>query len=76
MKTFDGNLSAYHTLNALNVLYVERQQRRAAEASTREGILAIFKEGNAHFKEQRKLYKELGDEMVKIMDVKWWQFWK
>ena len=36
----------------------------------------IFKESQAHFKLEEDKYRELGEEMAKIMSRKWWQFWK
>ena len=75
MGAFDENLDAYHALNTLNDIYVKQMQKRISEASQEE-IGAILKEDDAHWEEQGKLYGELGEEMVKIMSKKWWQFWK
>ncbi len=76
MRTFDGNLTAYHALNTSNDIYSQSIKERLARASTKEEMQAILQENFTHFAEQTELYKELGEEMVKIMDVKWWQFWK
>ena len=76
MRTFEGNLSAYHALNATNDIYMESMAARLARAKSTKEIDAIMRETEVHFKEQGERYKELGEEMAKIMDVKWWQFWK
>jgi len=76
VRTFDGNLDAYHTLNDLNDMYVRRISQRLAMAKTREESNAIMREADAHFAEQRKQYRKLGEEMVQIMGKKWWHFWK
>lgn len=76
MGTFDGNLAAYHTLYTLNEIYLEGMNLRLSRATTKEEVKAITEEGDAYFDEQMKLYEELGKEMKRIMDVKWWQFWK
>ncbi len=76
MRTFNRNLNAYHGLNTLNDIYTSNMARRLAGASTQEEIGAIIRESDTRFEEQRKLYKELGKEMVEIMNKKWWQFWK
>ena len=70
MRSFDGNLNAYHSLNALNDIYVKHMSKRLTEASTQEEQDAIMQDSDMHFAEQGKLYQELGEEMVKIMDVK------
>ena len=76
MRTFDGNLNAYHVLNTFNDMYVKQMQRRINEASTQEELKEIMEERDAHRQEQEELYKELGEEMIDIMSKKWWQFWK
>lgn len=76
MRTFNENLDAYHALNALNDAYVQSLTKRLKRASGKEEVNALMREDGAHAAKQRELYEELGKEMVKIMDVKWWQFWK
>ena len=70
MRTFNKNLDAYHALNSQNDTYSQYIFRRLGEASTQEQRKAIMQEGLEHFAGQRKLYKELGEEMVKIMKKK------
>ena len=76
MGTFDENLRAYHGLNALNEIYNIKMRARLARATTTEEMFVIFEESRTHFDDQKKLYAELGKEMVAIMNKKWWQFWK
>jgi len=76
MGTFDENLNAYHALSALDAIYVKLMTERLMGASTPEEVEALMQEGDAHWAEQEKRYKELGEEMVEIMSKKWWQFWK
>ncbi len=76
MRTFDGNLDAYHALNALNDIYVKGISARLRRASTFGEIESISQESKKHSEEQGELYKELGEEMAQIMSKKWWQFWK
>jgi len=76
MRTFDENLNAYHGLNAINDIYEQQMGRKLKEAKTLEEIDAIVAEVLSHSVEQSKLYRDLGEEMAKIMEKKWWQFWK
>jgi len=76
MRTFDGNLRAYHALNARNNRYSDEQTERMAKTTTEEEQDAILKESFEHFAHQSNLYIKLGDEMGEIMGRKWWQFWK
>ena len=76
MQTFNRNLDAYHSLNAMNDLYTRRFQVKLLEAKTTEEIDAIMDEAKAHFDQEEIKYRRLGEEMVEIMSKKWWQFWK
>ncbi len=76
MRSFEGNLSAYHALNGINDLKVAEFSRRLHATTTKEEMLKISEESQQYFNEQGKFYKELGEEMVKIMSKHWWEFWK
>ena len=76
MRNFEETLATYHAFNALSGIYEKQKSAKLLEASTSEEIQAIFKENDDHWQEQEKRYKELGEEMVSILDKKWWQVWK
>lgn len=76
MRTFDGNLNAYHALNAQQNTYRENMMARIKRASTQEEANDLLQEGLDHILGQGKIYKELGEEMTEIMSKKWWRFWK
>ncbi len=76
MRTFDGNLNAYHALNKSQELQQGEFTQRFSQATTPEEGKKLLNEWWLYIGMQRKAYKELGDEMAKIISKKWWQFWK
>ena len=76
MRTFESNLNAYHALNSLVELKSMEFSQRLSRATTIEGKEDILRESEQYFTKQGNLYKELGEEMVKIMKKHWWEFWE
>ncbi len=76
MRTFDGNLDAYHSLNKLAAFRMDEFSRRICKATTEEEIDNLLYEGKQYLDKQKELYGELGREMTKIMRKHWWEFWK
>lgn len=76
MRTFEGNLDAYHALNGTVDLEVKEFTRRLLAATTPEERQHIQEESDQYFTKQSKIYEALGGEMAKIMSKRWWEFWK
>ena len=70
MRTFDGNLNAYRALNRQQDVYRESMMARIESASTEEEMRDLIAEGVRHICAQGGIYKELGEEMVEIMNKK------
>lgn len=76
MRTFEGNLNSYHALNALTDLKAKEFQIRLNSATTDDEIKQILEESMQYFDRQTESYRELGTEMNKIINKRWWEFWK
>jgi len=67
MRTFNGNLNAYHALNKIGDLKAEEFSRRMAKTTNLEELNEILAEFWKDMACQRESYRAQAEEMAKIL---------